>query len=310
MTVHQGATIDTVDGVALIDCEACQFIHVDPLPTPEALQALYTDAYYATVKPDYFAHAEADQGWWRMVYDERLELMERWLQDDLRRSILDVGSGSGAFLVVARQRGWTGIGFEPSAQAVQYSTDRFGLTVYQRPFDADAVDTFSGFDAVNLGEVLEHVRDPAATLRLAHRALAPGGLLHLVVPNDFSLLQLALFRDGKPKHWIVPDQHLNYFSTQSLYALVRRCGFAVADISTTFPMELFVLMGLDYVGHDDVGRQVHAMRKRLELKLDVLGLGDHKRQLYRALGQHGIGRDIVMLARKPATGAPPELRPQ
>lgn len=307
---HAGSRIERVDGVDVIDCETCRFAHVHPLPTAAALDALYDREYYADLKPRYFAEAEEDRGWWDLVYRERLELMERWLQDDLRRSILDVGSGPGAFLVAARTRGWTGIGFEPNELAAKYSTDHFGLTVYQRSFNDEAVDTFNGFDVVNLGEVLEHVLDPAATLKLAYRALAPGGLLHLVVPNDFNLLQHALLRDGQHPYWIVPREHLNYFTVQTLYALVRRCGFSVGDLSTTFPMELFQFMGLNYVGDDETGRKVHAMRKRLELKLDILGLSEAKRELYRTLAKYGVGRDIVLLARKPSAQTPPELRPQ
>ncbi len=307
---HQGDRIQTVDGVDVIDCTECRFAHVHPLPTPEAVSALYDRAYYETVKPRYFAEAEEDAGWWRLVYTERLDLMERWLQDDLRRQILDVGSGPGAFLHVARQRGWSGIGFEPNALAAKYSTDHFGLTVYQRNFDEEAVATWHGFDVVNMGEVLEHVLDPARSLRLAFRALAPGGLLQLVVPNDFNALQMALLRDGQRPYWIVPREHLNYFTVQSIYGLVRRCGFSVGDMSTTFPLELFQLMGLNYVDDDTTGRLIHGYRKRLELKLELLGLGDAKRDLYRVFAKYGFGRDVVLLARKPASQTPPELRPQ
>ncbi len=131
--------------------------------------------------------------------------------------------------------------------------------------------------------------------------MRPGGLLLLVVPNDFNLLQAGLRLDGKPAWWVVPGQHVNYFNPGSLHALVRRCGFSVGHVTATFPMELFVFMGLDYVNNPDVGRTAHAMRKRMELMLERLGLGDARRELYRALGLRGVGRDIVMLARKPGT---------
>jgi SAM-dependent methyltransferase len=43
------------------------------------------------------------------------------------------------------------------------------------------------FDAVVAGDVIEHVRDQAATIADAHRALRPGGRLFLASPNRFSL---------------------------------------------------------------------------------------------------------------------------
>lgn len=297
---HEGPVLDTVRGVDVIDCEGCQFAHVLPLPLPDQLDALYRDRYYVECKPDYFVHAEADRSWWSMVYAERLDWFESWLPHTSSRALLDVGSGPGYFLAEARKRGWEGIGLEPSEQAYRYSVERLGLTVYQRAFTDDV--PFADFDVVQLGEVLEHLPNPIATLQLAFRVLKPGGVLCIIVPNDYSLLQRAVRRTDaaiRDPWWIVPEQHLNYFTVRSLHGLVRRCGFFVGDLTTTFPMELFLLMGLNYVGHDEVGRSAHEMRKRLELALELAGLGDAKRQLYREFARRGIGRDIVLLAKKP-----------
>lgn len=318
---HEGRVLDTVNGVSVVDCQLCKFAHIVPLPSEQHLAELYAERYYTELKPDYIENAEADADWWRMVYHERLDLFERWLRnqpaheplhgggtargpvnmDDRQFTLLDVGSGPGGFLLAAHERGWDAVGLEPSKTAFDYST-ALGLVVYNIPFDAAAVETWNGFDVVNLGEVLEHVPKPAVTLKLAYQALSPGGFIHVIVPNDYSLLQRAMRATGDSKgdpHWIVPDQHMNYFTERSLCALLRRSGFHVGDVTATFPLELFVLMGLNYLGNPTVGRQIHAMRKRLELSLEQAGLGDAKRDLYRALGRRGIGRDIVMLARKP-----------
>lgn len=57
-------------------------------------------------------------------------------------------------------------------------------------------------------------------------------------------------------------------------------------------------MGDNYVGNDSLGRLCHGRRKKLELNLKLGKLEALKSALYAALAEHGIGRDVVMLAKK------------
>lgn len=296
---HEGPTIDDAgDDYTVIDCQHCQFAHVVPLPDHSTLEKLYAETYYEQEKPNYFTHAEEDRGWLELVYAEYLAILERWTAPTARR-LLDVGSGPGLFLHTARGRKWECFGIEPSHVAATYSRQKFGLDVHHGVFDDDFVNGRRDlYDAVVLTEVLEHVPDPETFLRRAHTALKVGGMVLVVVPNDYSILQGALVQQGLKKWWLAPPAHLNYFNAKSLSGLFKRCDFATADITCTFPMELFVLMGMNYVGHDDVGRQAHGMRKRLEIALEQTGLGDAKRELYKALARRGIGRDIVLVGKK------------
>lgn len=300
VVAHEGPTLTTVGDYTVVDCEGCGFAHVLPLPTAEEAASLYRAGYYENQKPNYFAHQEADRAWWELVYAERYAWFEVWLEDH-RRKILDVGSGPGLFLHTGQQRGWEGHGFEPSTVAAAYSRVHYGLRyIFEGPFDdVAAANSTYGYDVVNLSEVLEHLPDPKAALERVASVLSPGGLVCIVVPNDYNLLQLALVNAGRQEAWwVAPPHHLNYFTVPTLYALLRRCGFGVADVSATFPLEMFLLMGQNYVGNDTVGREIHSMRKQLEMNMETLGLGDVKRELYRLMARRGIGRDIVMLGRK------------
>lgn len=298
MTGHEGPTLAAAGDYTVIDCQHCLFAHVVPLPEPDALRAFYAEQYYRDAKPNYMADAERDAGWWQLVYSERYACIERWVSSP-GRQILDVGSGPGYFLAEGRRRGWDGIGLEPSAIARTYSQKRLGLTIYDVEFDETLSKTWRDFDAVNLGEVLEHVLDPLGTLARAYDVLAPGGVCCVVVPNDFNALQHALVMRGQQQPWwVAPPQHLNYFNAGTLHKLFRRCGFSVAEVTCTFPMELFLVAGDDYVGTPELGAECHAWRKKLEMGMEVLGLGDMKRDFYRTLARHGLGRDIVMYGKR------------
>jgi hypothetical protein len=68
---------------------------------------------------------------------------------------------------------------------------------------------------------------------------------------------------------------------------------------TTFPIDLFLLMGDNYIGDDALGRECHGRRKNLEHNLALAGLSGLKRDLYKAMAGLGIGREVVLIARKP-----------
>jgi hypothetical protein len=103
---------------------------------------------------------------------------------------------------------------------------------------------------------------------------------------------------GSAPWWLAPPHHLNYFDFDSLSGLLERLGLEVMEAMTSFPMELFLLMGENYVGNDALGRECHTRRKRFDLSLEKAGLGHVRRKLYGALAKAGLGREAIIVARK------------
>lgn len=302
-TAHHGPVCEAVHPFSVIECAHCGFKHVVPLPTDDELRTVYSHDYYNTEKPLYIDRYLEDKPWWDGVYAERLERLEALLPAG-RRRLLDVGSGPGLFLAAGRDRGWQVTGIEPSERASAHSRDVLGLDVRNLFLDTQTAAGLGLFDVVNLGEVLEHLRDPAAMLALAHGLLAPGGVLVLVVPNDFNPFQQVLHDSmGVAPWWVAPPHHLNYFDPASLSALVHRCGFNVEHLETTFPIDMFLLMGHHYIGNDALGRQAHGMRKTFEMNLQAAGDRGRilKARLHQAFAELGLGREVLLFARKPDT---------
>ena len=295
---HAGVALDTVNGFTVIDCDACRFKHIVPIPTPAELEQVYGHEYYATEKPLYIQRHLEDREWLNLVYAERYDLFERVLGTG-QRTLLDVGSGPGMFLRHGVERGgWTVRGLEPSSQAASHSRS-LGLDVTQAFLNDATAATLGRFDVVHLNEVLEHVPDPREVLRVIDTLLNPGGLVALMVPNDYSPFQAALRTAGFDPWWVAPPHHVNYFDVPSIQRVLGE-RFEVVSVETTFPIDLFLLMGDNYVGHDDLGRACHAKRKAFELTLARAGMTALKQEMYRSLASLGIGRDVFVVARKPA----------
>ncbi|MBW7956373.1 MAG: class I SAM-dependent methyltransferase [Deltaproteobacteria bacterium] len=292
--IHAGEVVGNANGYGIIDCAECGFIHMDPVPEPSELERVYAEEYYRDEKPLFIERVIEDLDWWRSVYDERFDFLESRLGDGMR-SILDIGSGPGYFLKRGMERGWSGLGIEPSRQAAAHAMT-LGVEVINGFFNEE---TASGikrrFDALHLSEVLEHVPQPEALLRTASGLLSKGGIICCVVPNDFSPVQKVLTdRLGFGRYWLAPPHHVNYFSFESLSTLLERSGFRVVGRTSMFPIDLFLLMGDNYVGNDQLGRECHARRKKLDLMLNEPVLAGFKKEMYELMARHGIGREMVI----------------
>lgn len=64
-------------------------------------------------------------------------------------------------------------------------------------------------------------------------------------------------------------------------------------------MEIFLLMGDNYLDDPEQGRHCHAKRKNLELALEQAGRRDLLDGLGHSLATAGLGRTIWMVGRKP-----------
>ncbi|MBU6297638.1 MAG: class I SAM-dependent methyltransferase [Alphaproteobacteria bacterium] len=295
---HEGRRVARVKGHDVILCENCGFRHVLPVPDEAQLEPAYRDLYYSEAKPSFLAHAGEDQDWAALGQTDRLESFEKQLGQG-RRRLLDIGSGPGFFLHTAQARGWEVLGVEPSRQAAAHARS-LGVEVVEGFFNAETAAGLCEFDAVHMNNVLEHVPDPAALIALARDRLSPGGLICIGVPNDFSPFQIAgRASTGAGEWWVVPHHHLNYFDFATAAALLERLGFRVAERTTSFPMEAFLMMGEDYTGDGELGRACHKKRKRFDLALEATGLRETRRAFYRALADVGLGREAVVIAVKP-----------
>lgn len=295
--LHEGPEVIRKDGSTVIDCNACGFKHVVPLPSKAELMRFYKEEFYQVGKPDYLSLNKEDQAWRAIEYKDRFQAISGFLPDDLPRSVLDIGCGPGDFLEVGRKLGWDCLGVEPSPDAAAFTQSR-GVEVVNAMFDKQLAATLDKVSFIHMSEVLEHIPDPKDLLELACDLLLPGGVLCLSVPNDFNPMQRAFCSEtGAEKWWVVPSHHLNYFDFESLEGLLQRVGLTVKGRSTNFPMELFLLMGQDYTTDGVLGRNLHNKRKNLDEML-AKHEPEARVNLYKSLAGVGLGRLAIVFAQK------------
>ena len=123
-------------------------------------------------------------------------------------TLLDIGSGTGDFLKLAKDNGWEAKGVEPNASARNLAKQK-NLEVFE------TIDMLSGqtYDVITLWHVLEHLPNlELATQKIAH-LLKPGGTLVVAVPN-FNSYDAKYYK----RYWAAYDtpRHLWHFSKTSM----------------------------------------------------------------------------------------------
>jgi SAM-dependent methyltransferase len=236
----------------MFGCRRCGVAYLDPRPTPASISRAYA-AYYthaslerpslADMTPAKRLQRRLANGYrnWRYGTADHpatilgvpvayaMPTARALIDSDFRnlprrpggRRVLDVGSGSGAFLRWARSAGWDAAGVEPDPAAVTTAREN-GLNVHLGT--AADLREMAAYDVVTLSHVFEHVHDPRGLLADLHRLLKPGGILWLDTPNISSLGHQTY-----GPHWIGldPPRHLIVFNFRTLRALLESSGFRI-----------------------------------------------------------------------------------
>lgn len=220
------------DGWDLEHCAECGVVYLGNPPTPEELDRLYS--FESGFHNDLSDGSSDQAGSARRAGAHFADMVSH--SRSTPGSVLDVGCAAGYFLDEVTKRDWVGSGVEFSADTAAVARGRFGLDITVGTIDA--VDTSlspegSGFDAVTMWDVLEHVPDPVHVVRAARGLVAPGGSLWISTPNIGGLFPAASLRvAGRVGKWPHPEPpfHLFQFSVDTLTDVLTRGGFVVIEV--------------------------------------------------------------------------------
>ena len=205
-------------GFTLSRCRACDFYYQTPRPARDVIPSYYPPTY--AVYGD-----DPVVGWlFRATFWLDARRVSRLIGP--RGRVLDVGCGAGGALsALSRAGDWEVFGLELDAEAAR-EANRRGFKVQQ----GDLVDSDfepGSFDLIRMGHVIEHVRDPRATLRRAWELLRPGGILFGETPNidcwDFRIFG---------RYWgaLHFPRHIALFSPETIRRACEQTGFVETRI--------------------------------------------------------------------------------
>jgi len=146
-------------------------------------------------------------------------------------TLLDIGCGGGLLSEPMARMGFSVLGADPSAKNIRTAAthaEGLGLTLHYRAATAETLaEEGTAFDLVLNMEVVEHVADLGAFLRVCARLIKPGGFM-LIATLNRTLKSLALAKIGAEYvlRWLPPGTHdWNRFVTpEELRSHLERAG--------------------------------------------------------------------------------------
>lgn len=218
---------------------ACNLVWLDPVPLEEEILKAYRNYYtHGSNGPsDLFyqvghqIYSLVDDPIARLtgIRESRNQLSIMHLSNEVAPGrLLEIGCGSGEFLMRMQALGWEVQGVDFDALAVTHCK-QLGLDV--ECGDLQSVRYPSNhFDAITMNHVIEHLFDPRETLKECRRVLKPGGRLVVVTPNPLSRGHRQF---GASWRGLEPPRHIHLFSPDNLRKLADDAGLSNVETYST-----------------------------------------------------------------------------
>ncbi|MDI1471845.1 MAG: class I SAM-dependent methyltransferase [Thermodesulfovibrio sp.] len=219
-------------GIGYYRCSQCNLMYASPRFTEESMLKIYEREEFADLSEfNNWSYEKWKESRNRSYNVQKLKIMlvERYLSQGDR--ILDVGCGTGLFILEANKKGFLCEGVEPSLMLSNICKN-----VLKVPVNHTLLENFVPpykFNGIIIWDVLEHVYNPVRIIKKSFELSEWGGFLFLQVPNyrgisnQYKNLLCRLgIRDNEYRHFGFP-WHVYSFDKRSLSFLLGKTGFKV-----------------------------------------------------------------------------------
>lgn len=218
----------TQENFSVYSCHGCGLLFTNPRPSESE-----TEHYYNS--ENYLSHKDENKSLLNSIYklvknytlSKKVKLINSLTSG---RTILDIGSGTGAFLNKCKQNGWKVSGIEISQDARIYTKNKYNITDLHSDFESSQF-SYHQFDCITMWHSLEHVYNFDKMMDNINNCLKPDGVLIIALPNPNSY-DAIIYK----KYWAAYDvpRHVYHFSKTCLKKLLLNKGFEITD---TKPMK-------------------------------------------------------------------------
>ncbi|RMD02227.1 class I SAM-dependent methyltransferase [Aquitalea palustris] len=210
-------------GMHLLRCPVCRLVY-----SREVINSDFDrQRYQASEASDANLALKIDPHYAALEQDKARYVIQRLGTMVAPGKLLDIGSSTGALLRAAKQSGWLAHGVEINPAAVAYC-QQHGLDAICAEYPCVLPAGWTGYDAVLMLDVLEHLPDPLAFLARLAQDMRPGAWLVVQVPNFRSLL--ITMEGGRNNN--ICHGHWSYFEAETLSDMMHAAGFEMHFLET------------------------------------------------------------------------------
>ncbi|WP_159780312.1 bifunctional 2-polyprenyl-6-hydroxyphenol methylase/3-demethylubiquinol 3-O-methyltransferase UbiG [Flavobacterium sp. 9AF] len=204
------------------------------IPQPSLLDL---PSYYES--EDYISHTDHSRSLFEKMYQivkrsaikKKVNLLTKY---SIKGKILDIGAGTGDFLVEAKNKNWDVLGFEPNEKARKLALEK-GIKFTDELENLES----NQFDVITMWHVLEHIPNLEYQIEELKRLLKPNGILFIAVPNfkSYDAKYYAAF-------WAAYDvpRHLWHFSKKAIELLFQKQNIKLFHVKPMWFDSFYVAM--------------------------------------------------------------------
>ncbi|PIV39139.1 MAG: hypothetical protein COZ98_03775 [Candidatus Omnitrophica bacterium CG_4_8_14_3_um_filter_43_15] len=203
-----------------------------PLAFKSVKVHLFTCGNCGHYQTEYFNHPDYYDDYFMTVsHSSKLRRLQRRQIEKLadfcenRSNFIEIGCGDGNFLLMAKRFFGRTLGVEPSS--VFYDICKNKRLVVVNAYFTKNIRLKRKFSAFACRQVFEHISKPREILSVAYEACKDGAVGLIEVPNAQKTI-------SQNRYFDIFADHINYFTPQSLAALVTKCGFEIIVLSESF----------------------------------------------------------------------------
>lgn len=242
-------------------CLRCSLVYLNPRMSAEGYRHAYKVGFtQAFMKLNVPADEDAEAAAAERKAMNIMRYLGPWLPKE--GTVFEVGTGYGALLARAAQRGLRVSGIEPDPRAAERARVR-GMDV-RTAFLEDILPAWNAppVDVILMHHVLEHTLDPVATLRQLKAIAKPTAILYLGVPN--------VLQPPFPSAQFFRPAHTINFSPYTLRRALDEAGWKTIDCDPEkSPIECIAMrtdssrQGRTAAALPDSMRDVHFVRRAI-----------------------------------------------
>jgi O-antigen biosynthesis protein len=175
-------------------------------------------------------------------YSSHSQILE-WIERERPDEVLEVGTATGYLSAEMTKRGCVVTGVESDPEMAKIAQQHCHRMIVG---DAEQLDFLSlgKYDAIVLGDVVEHLRNPQQFLQRMAQQLKPGGKVLMSLPNVANIwvrLNLLFGRFNYSRVGILDETHLRFFTLASSKRIANDSGLDVLSTSVTpIPLPLIL----------------------------------------------------------------------
>lgn len=216
-------TFEFLPQFELLKCMKCGFIFYKHSLDAKAVKELYDSLY--NKQDDYSTYQQQaailrNGGQPHLGYN-KLKVL-RAITAKKCKKIIEVGAGVGIVGNYLQKKHTEYTGIELDHEAARQANE-VGINVANASFEI--LKEIKNKDAVLAFEVIEHIDDLKHCLELMSDALVPKGYIGLTVPNFDMFYNQSAEQQQKRLGQVGPPVHINFFTKDSLHAILPLFGF-------------------------------------------------------------------------------------